>query len=167
VRAADRNYQPGNGTRYDLLLIQDGDRLLLVWVGHGAMVVARGEVPAPRYVQERFRCLDGDALAIVGWLRSVGIGAQTAEERVRRGVELLDRVVGEEWVDRVVSETINSSRTDSTVLAQVFGDFDEGCKALGLHAFADPSDHGFDSLCGDWAELDQAWRAVLRSRRAE
>lgn len=69
-----RDYQPGNGTCYDLLIVEQVNRYVLVWVGHGAMALYGGDVPMPRYLQEKLGGYEGDAIAIAEWLRSIGWG---------------------------------------------------------------------------------------------
>lgn len=67
VAPADRDYQPGNGSAYDLALVPDRERLLLVWVGHGSMAIHRDDPPHWRYVAEKLRASEPDAAVIAEW----------------------------------------------------------------------------------------------------
>lgn len=68
----DLDWQPGNGTRYMLAVNDIGGRCVLSWIGQGSMLVDSGKLPHWRYVAEKMRCNEADALAVVKWLESLG-----------------------------------------------------------------------------------------------
>lgn len=72
VEAFDWDWQPGNGTRYQLTVTQVGEHTLFAWVNHGSMFVYPGELPHPRYVCEKMRINEADAEGVIAWLRSLG-----------------------------------------------------------------------------------------------
>lgn len=90
------------------------------------------------------------------------------DRRTRRsvleGIELLKKVHGEDWVDRIDLDSLDLMNGDRCVLGQLYGNYERGCKELsieskdGLYGF---SFRGLrdedDERPHDWAMLNAAW----------
>jgi hypothetical protein len=86
--------------------------------------------------------------------------------RVKAGIELLEREIGPEWVERIELETLCLSDSSTCVLGQVYGDFN-----YGLQELWEDTDHdltlieamhrGFYEPSEDYGELQEIWMAVL------
>lgn len=77
VVASNRDYQPGDGSRYDLMLVDEVDRYVVVALGLGAMALSAPKdnpVLAIDYVAEKMYLERSDAIAIIGWLVSLDFG---------------------------------------------------------------------------------------------
>lgn len=93
-----------------------------------------------------------------------------ALERARRGAAWLDKKLGKSWRRKIrrrklkMSKGVCPSPGDcGCILAQLYGRYEEGANALGM---SDPYGNravalGFYSH-GGYADLDEAWRQVLR-----
>lgn len=84
------------------------------------------------------------------------------KERVLRGMELLRRKHGENWVDMINCETLKLSSESRCVLGQIYGDYVPGREDLGLSQ-KEAALHGFDLFHDDsdgdtWESLEAAWR---------
>jgi hypothetical protein len=95
------------------------------------------------------------------------------EEKVRRGVELLDSHPNAEgWRDKIDPDKLNLADSCGCVLGQTFGWFDDGIDALGLE-YGESSLYGFmitdegfynrRRLAAQYGWLTRAWRKVLRN----
>lgn len=89
----------------------------------------------------------------------------SVEDRVARGVEILDR---EEpgWVNHLNTDTLDISSLENCVLGQLYGSYGEGREALGIPLFCEDV-YGFDGYSsGDVRSLTHEWLRVIESRRS-
>lgn len=83
------DYQPGNGTRYDLRLVRTERETILLWLnplrgGACSMPLYDGCFTST-YLEEKLGCGEADAAALLGWLRDraaaiVAVGRATPWE---------------------------------------------------------------------------------------
>jgi len=84
------------------------------------------------------------------------------QDRIRRGVALLDREVPD-WHERVSIDRLNVISDNYCVLGQLFGSYQVGLIALDLVGGVA---HGFAPARGDCvSDLEQAWREELARGR--
>lgn len=86
----------------------------------------------------------------------------TIESRVQRGIELLDEHYDHEWRHAIVPSDIRMNDGGKCVLAQLFGDYVDGLKTLGL---SDPL-YPYTGLVGDYAD-DYGFQASVSANNAE
>lgn len=97
--------------------------------------------------------------------------AREALRRACRGAKLLD-AERPGWARRVRITKLDQAQGSLSesgcgcVLAQVDGSYEDGRFALGLTWPDDDVRLGFDTLDDDYGRLTEAWRAVIRTRRA-
>lgn len=86
--------------------------------------------------------------------------------RIPEGVALLDDVVPN-WASKVDLSRLSMSDYNWCVLGQVFGDYSEGRRSLGI-PIGDGQWYGFDQCSTDsnWEALDEAWAKVISERRS-
>jgi hypothetical protein len=94
----------------------------------------------------------------------------TIQERVQRGIELLDaKVPG--WASRINLDNLQLSDCVECVLGQLFGRFSKGADELGLdYCSSKIRDHGFDAqpsdATGDFQRLQKEWVRRIQERKA-
>ena len=65
--------------------------------------------------------------------------------KIFRGVTCLENILGQEWRLQIDSRNLDMENNHQCVLAQLFGDYDTGCRKLGLEPFSkEPSSYGFN-----------------------
>ncbi len=67
----------------------------------------------------------------------------TIAERVARGTVLLDQKMGSSWRKKI-TEPVRINSLSACVLGQVYGDWGDGCRALGLDLGFECTEYGFD-----------------------
>lgn len=97
------------------------------------------------------------------------------QERVRRGIALLDRECPE-WRDKIRIERLDLSNSCQCILGQVYNYFDQGIEAIGLVSLLDDEDdghytleeeialtsHGFYGPLYEYGELTEVWKGELK-----
>ncbi len=89
------------------------------------------------------------------------ISEETAEHRVERGAELLNKHFGSnEWKERLNPDSLNMRALGtSSVLPRLFGSYSEGKRVLGID---DARSYGFTgTVKSDLTVLTEAWRKAL------
>lgn len=86
-------------------------------------------------------------------------------ERVKAGMKLLQRKYGEDWIDKIDLRSLRLENCSHCVLGQVYGDYSDGKRDLGLTWLGakedeDPGTYGFNS--NNLPQLQNAWVNVLR-----
>lgn len=97
----------------------------------------------------------------------------TIKERVQAGAELLDKVLPDWWNGKetptIDLKILAMVSTRMCVLGQCFGDYEDGCKKLGIFAWSIGKDTAgaFGFFGGDYAStsLTAPWRTEIRRRR--
>lgn len=92
-------------------------------------------------------------------------------ERVKKGMKLLERRHGADWIDHIDPSTLNLSDGSCCVLGQVYGEYENGLVALNLsqgdddyedveYGFTEKSNGGYG---GDdpWDTLNEAWHEAF------
>lgn len=91
-------------------------------------------------------------------------------ERVQRGIALLKEKHGDGWVEKIDLRELKLHKGAYCVLGQVYGNYEPGCRDLGLEPFRqDAIDCGFLIPTWEtnrrgpdgWEELQQAWEQEL------
>lgn len=96
-----------------------------------------------------------------GEMRSRAEKIQDAQLKasVLAGLGLLQEKHGASWVEHIDCATLDLTLSESCVLGQVYGDYDEGREKLGLNNRS-AATYGFFTF-GPWGFLQEAWRTVL------
>lgn len=93
------------------------------------------------------------------------------DARVKKGAEQLDSVYGTGWRDKIDTATLNLSSSTKCTLGQVYGDYHEGLRKLGLSSYnTDAQDYGFTTLdSGDPSnsKIAAAWLRLLSYKDGE
>lgn len=85
------------------------------------------------------------------------------KKRVQRGIALLEKKHGPNWVDRVDLETLELMNCENCVLGQLYGRYSAGTSAL--HITFEAPDYGFTIRDDDgWGRLQAAWMDALTPR---
>lgn len=101
----------------------------------------------------------------------------TVQERVARGVALLDEV-RPSWWRKVALDRLAMESCSNCILGQVYGNYWDGCVMIETQTgnyFFSSIRHGFtvptaeqenysEEVCGKFRLLAEAWRAVIRER---
>lgn len=90
---------------------------------------------------------------------------------VKRGVQLLNREVTD-WYDLINLDLLDILHGDQCVLGQLFGDYVDGLRELGLTA-KESNAHGFcfgydlaNYSYAGWADLTEQWKSAIRELRS-
>lgn len=101
------------------------------------------------------------------------------QDRVRRGIALLDQAGPEGWRGMITLEFLSTANLRRCVLGQVYGEYSDGAYELGLDGYsrfeqAIAARHGFDIGGRDagvvgyrYADLDRAWKLELAAYDVE
>lgn len=94
---------------------------------------------------------------------------QEVEPRVRRGVELLDRVAPN-WWQQIETNELAMEEACNCILGQLYGLYSHGVALVfkagsPTHQEHQALEHGFVSPDDDYPLIEQTWRSWITSRR--
>ena len=78
---------------------------------------------------------------------------------VRRGAALLDKMQPG-WAKQINTTTLEMGSSCDCILGQLYGDYIDGAKAIGLCSIYQRIHYGF-STCGKWSDLDRLWKSEV------
>ncbi len=91
------------------------------------------------------------------------------QRAAHRGALFLDKKLGRGWRRKIrrrdldlAASSYEGPGTCGCVLAQIYGDYDEGLAALGIDEGWKDMELGFDSITDSYDELTEAWKRELR-----
>jgi hypothetical protein len=85
---------------------------------------------------------------------------ELVRQRVERGMELLRKQYGEEWVDHIDCKSLDLRDGAACVLGQLYGNYDHGVSELGI---TDDENYGFVASTDDDQDEENEWDALQRA----